>query len=170
MPPSENILAERLNRITDKLISKAQSQFTRIKEWQDSVKDLTEKKEIVQGKLLKEPVEKFYEASVRCKKVLDLMSLSNEGHYRSPSYAQYYSLLKYCLTRGIILSEASLIMLVLRQWGPIYQPNHYIIFAYLLLLAYNQKQSKNFIDLLDEKGIKDKDFFGLIGSNFILKD
>ena len=33
MPPSENILAERLNRITDKLISKAQSQFTRIKEW-----------------------------------------------------------------------------------------------------------------------------------------
>lgn len=139
MPPNENVLAERLNRITDKLISKAQSQFTRIKEWEDSARDLSEKKEIIQGKLLKEPVERFYDTSVRAKKVLDLMSQSYEGQYRSPSYAEYFSLLRHCLSRGIILTEASLIMLVLRQWGPIYQPNHYTIFAYLLLLAYNQK-------------------------------
>lgn len=55
LPPEEKILVERLNKITDKLMVRAQNQFTKIREKEELIHDFQEKYEKADAKIFTIP-------------------------------------------------------------------------------------------------------------------
>lgn len=125
---------ERLGKITDKLMVRAQNQFTKIREKEELMRDLQEKTESAEGRIMYPPAENFYSVAKGIRRVLSVMAQPTLG-YTSPSYAEYFSTLRLLLSKGTISSVPSLILAALRQWGPAYRPQHYQIFAFLLIMT-----------------------------------
>jgi hypothetical protein len=119
--PEEHTLVERLGKITDKLMVRAQNQFTKIREKEELMRDLQEKMEKAEGKIVFPPAEQFYAVAKGIRRVLAVMAQASTG-YSAPSYAEYFSTLRVLLSKGTISSVPSLILASLRQWGPAYRP------------------------------------------------
>jgi hypothetical protein len=68
-----------------------------------------------------------------------------DSTYPSPTYAQYSHLLNLLLSKGIVTSVPSLVLAVLRHWGPSYRSEHYSIFAFLLVMAALGKELEQFL-------------------------
>jgi hypothetical protein len=63
----------------------------------------------------------------------------NKVRYHCPNYSEFYNVLRILLSKGYISSVPSLILAALRQWGPLYKSEHYIIYAFLLLMVAKGK-------------------------------
>lgn len=141
---------------------RAQNQFTKIREKEELIGDLQEKSEKVLGKMDARPAGEFFGLAQRVRAVLRRMAGGGEG-YGCPSYAEFFSTVKLLLVKGVVCSNASLVLAALRQWGPVYKPEHYTLFAFLLVMAARGLEVENFERLITEEGIKSGEFLKLIG-------
>jgi hypothetical protein len=92
-----------------------------------------------------------------------MAKVDKEVNYYCPNYAEYFSTIKIMLSKGLITTIPSLILAALRHWGPLYKPEHYIIYAFLLLMVAKRKEIQDFMHLLNENGIRNTQFLELIG-------
>jgi hypothetical protein len=53
--------------------------------------------------------------------------------YYAPPFSEFYTIIKSALSKGLINSIPALMIFVLRQWGPMYNKQDYLIFALLLV-------------------------------------
>ena len=78
------------------------------------------------------------------------------------SYASFFKCVRYGLSKAIIKDVGSLLLFALRQWGPMYQQEHYHIFSFLLVMAYHKKEPWQFMKTLTPENILNGSILNLI--------
>lgn len=80
----------------------------------------------------------------------------------TPSSSEYFAIIKLALAKGVVSNIPSLLLFALRQWGPLYSIEHYLIYALLLVMAYHGKSLEQLNAALTPEGIRTGSFFNLI--------
>ena len=57
-----------------------------------------------------------------------------------PTYPVYFATVKLALSRSLVTDIPSLLLFALRQYGPLFNQSHYMVFAFLLLMIHNNKE------------------------------
>lgn len=80
-----------------------------------------------------------------------------------PDYPSFFNTIKQALNRGLVNSPALLLLLSLRQWGPMLEPTFYFIFAFLLALAYKGHKIQDLTNSLTPQDLRSGSILTLIG-------
>lgn len=64
--------------------------------------------------------------------------------------------------RGIVTNIPSLLLFALRQWGPMYNHEEYLVYSMLLVMVYQKRSIEQFTACLTSESIIKGDFLKLI--------
>ena len=156
------MLIDSLASINDKLMIRAQNQFTKIKEKEEMSRDLTEKYHLLSDKIDQPQAEHFHRAAEKVLRILRFMH-GKGGSGWKPSYPAYFNSIKAALARGAVSNVPSLLLFALRQWGPMYSNDQYVIFALLLAMDYNNRAIEDIYEALTPENVLDGSILKLIG-------
>lgn len=143
---------------------RAQNQFTKIKEKEEMIVDFQEKAELAFNKLHQTPALEFHQVAMRIREaLLYLASKDPQVKAYAPDYPQFFNTIKVALSRGIVSTTPLLLLLALRQWGPMLSPSLYILFAFLLVLAQKGLGPQDLTNSLTPQDLRSGSILGLLG-------
>lgn len=127
------------------------------------IHDFSEKYEFSIAKINLEPALEFNSMVDKILEILNFMAQKQEKKFTwTPSYAEYFAVIKNALAKGIVINVPTLLLLALRQWGPMYNRLSYMIYAMLLVMAYHGKPIEELNVSLTPQGVRTGSLLSLI--------